>query len=85
MKEPLKKKLVKEKERGNHLLIRIHCNHLVCGCKRKCIDKVSQEKREIIYKQYCAMNKKLQKEFLFRRVQSFPKKRSRIRGSPKKK
>ena len=31
------------------------------------------------------MNKKLQKEFLFQRVQSFPKKRSRIRGSPKKK
>ena len=47
--------------------------------------KVSHEKREITYKQYCAMNKKLQKEFLFQRVQSFPKKRSRIRGSPKKK
>ena len=56
-----------------------------CGCKRKCIDKVSHKKIEIIHKQYCAMNKKLQKEFLFQRVQSFPKKRSRIRGSPKKK
>ena len=31
------------------------------------------------------MNKKFQKEFLFQRVQSFPKKRSRTRGSPKKK
>ena len=49
-----------------------------CDCKRKCIDKVSHEKREIIYKQYCAMNKKLQKEFSFQRVQSFSKKRSEI-------
>ena len=31
------------------------------------------------------MNKKFQKEFLFQRVQSFPKKSSRIRASPKKK
>ena len=56
-----------------------------CGCKHKCIDKVSHERKEIIYKQYCAINKKLQKEFLFQRIQSFPKKRSRIRVSPKKK
>ena len=72
MKEQLKKKLVKERERG-------------CKRKCKCIDKVSHEKREIIYKQYCAIKKKLQKEFLFQRIKSFPKKRSRIRTSPKKK
>ena len=29
IKEQMKKKLIKEKERGNHFLIRIHCNHLV--------------------------------------------------------
>ena len=36
----------------------LHQWQLSCGCKRKYIDKVSHEKREIIYKKYCAMNKK---------------------------
>ena len=55
------------------------------SCKRKCIEKISTEVRKAIYTQYCSLNKTLQKEYLFQRVQSFPKERSRTRGGPKKK
>ena len=84
MKEQLKKKSRKRKSKRKSFADS-HPLQPPCGCKRKGFDKVSDEKREIIYKQYCAMNKKLQKEFLFQRVQSIPKKRSRIRENPKKK
>ena len=60
MKEQLKKKTRKRKRKSKSFADS-HPLQQPCGCNRKCIDKVSHEKREIICKQYCAMNKKLQK------------------------
>ena len=45
-----------------------------CVCKRKCIDKVSHKKREIIYKQYSAMKKNFKKNFCFNESNRFRRK-----------
>ena len=45
MKEQLKKKVAKEKERGNHLLVRIHCNHLVAVSASVLIKLVTRKEK----------------------------------------
>ena len=49
-----------------------------CSCKQKCIEKIDSKERKTIYTQYCSLEKTLQKEYLFQRVQSFPKKRKKV-------
>ena len=49
-----------------------------------CIEKIDEEQRNNIHSQYWNLDKELQKEYLFQRVESIPKKRERVRGSPKK-
>ena len=56
----------------------------LCNCKRTCIEKIDEEQRNNIHSQYWNLDKELQKEYLFQRVESIPKKRERVRGCPKK-
>ena len=55
-----------------------------CTCKRKCVEKINNNRRKSIHVQFCSMNRSLQEEFIFQRVNVVPKRRSRTRGSPKK-
>ena len=55
------------------------------SCRRNRIEKTGIEKRKTINTQYWSLDRTLQKEYLFQRMQSFPKKRSKIRGCPKEK
>ena len=55
-----------------------------CKCKRKCLDFIPQEQREIIYLHYWSSNRINQKEFLWQRISNAEKKRTRTKKSPKK-
>ena len=69
---------IRKRKRKRKSFADLHPLQPLCGCKRKCIYNVSHEKREIIYKQYCAITKNFKKNFCFNESNHF---RSKDQGS----
>ena len=55
-----------------------------CNCKKKCVDNFPDAKRRKIHEEYWKISRSQQREFIFQRINSELKKRTRIRNSPKK-
>ena len=67
------KKLVKEKERGNDLLIRIHCNHLV-AVSASVLIKLVTRKEKLHIKNTVQRTKNFKKTFCFNESNHFRRK-----------
>ena len=61
----------------------MHLILLPCNCKIFCIDNIDGKQRENIHSQYWKLEKVLQKEYLFQRVESISKNRKKGRANPK--